>query len=250
LAESRSFRLSRPNSRLAEGRGAVSFANARLFPFSISPEDGVGLFLRGRVRRELSLADSIRDVAGEDRSFKDVLGQVNLYKSLPLPGFGNPVIALRGSGGVAEGPGADAYHFEVGGASGVGGGGILPLGQGLFFPVRGYGTAWRAGRFAWSATAEFRFPLLFLDRGPGLFPLHLDWLSGSVFFDAGNAWGTEVKGDGKENPVRDPLASVGAEVTARIFPLWYQNMEFRVGVGVPLVDGSGARAYLRLGPAF
>lgn len=250
LAESELFDLNRPDSRLAEGRAAVSFGNARLFPFSISPEDGVGLYLRGRFRQELALEESIRDVAGEDRSFQELIGQVTLYKGAPLYGFGNHVLAFRGSGGAAQGPGADAYHFEVGGASGGQGVSVLRLGEGLFFPLRGYATARRYGRFAWSAAAEYRFPLLLVNRGPGLIPLHLDWLSGTVFMDAGNAWGSEFDVMGHDNPRRDALASVGGEITARILPLWYANVEFRLGVALPLVEGEGTRAYLRIGPAF
>jgi len=250
LEESGLFNLNRPDSRLAEGRAAVSFGNARLHPFSISPEDGVGVFLRGRVRRELALDETLRDAPGEDRSFQDLVGQVTAYRAVRLPGFGNHVLAVRGSGGVAQGPGGDAYHFEVGGASGGERASMLRLGEGLLFPVRGYGTAHRFGRYAWSATAEYRFPLLFVNGGPGLIPLHLDWLSGTVFMDGGNAWGSEWDFVGHDNPRRAALASFGGEITARILPLWYSNVEFRFGVAVPLMEGDGARAYIRIGPAF
>jgi Tol biopolymer transport system component len=250
LEESDDFGLNRPDSRLAEGRASLSFGNGRLHPFSISPEDGIGIFIRGRAREELALADSLQNVAGEDRSFQDAIGQFTLYRSLPLPGFSNHVLAVRGSGGVARGPGADEFHFEVGGASGRSGQALLPVGQGLFFPLRGYGTAMRSGSKAWSASAEFRFPLFFLNGGPGLLPIHLDWLSGSLFMDAGNAWGTELDVIGHDNPRQDPLASVGGELTLRLLPLWYQNMDFRLGVALPLTQGDGARVYLRLGPAF
>ena len=83
-----------------------------------------------------------------------------------------------------------------------------------------------------------------------MIPLHLDWLSGTVFMDAGNAWGSEWDFSGHDNPRRDALASVGGEITARILPLWYANIEFRFGVALPLVEGEGARSYLRIGPAF
>jgi outer membrane protein assembly factor BamA len=190
-------------------------------------------------------------VHGEDRSSRDVIGQLTLYEGLRLPGFGNHALALRGSGGVAGGPGADQYHFEVGGASGVGGPlGIVDLGNGLFFPVRGYDTARRYGIYAWSASGEYRFPIRLVNRGAGLLPLHLDWLSGTLFFDAGNAWGPELDLRGYQNPRRDPLASVGGEVTARILPLWYAVLDLRLGLAFPLVEGDGPRAYLRLGSAF
>lgn len=254
LEESERFTVSPTDTRFGEGRLAASFGNARRYPFSISPEDGVGLFVRGRVRRHLALADSLRGVPSDDRSFDDFVGRLTAYRSLGWPGFSNHVVGMRASGGVAGGAGADAYHFEVGGASGVG----VPLqvgtlGESIFFPVRGYETARRFGRYAWSATAEYRFPILMVARGWGLFPLHLDWLTGSLFVDGGNAWGPELVGfeAGRyNNPLRDPLVSVGGEVTARILPFWFAGMDLRLGVGVPLVEGDGARLYLRLGPSF
>jgi hypothetical protein len=251
LKETDRFRLNRPDSRLGEGRVSFSFSNARRYALSISPENGIGLLLRGRLRREISLADSLRDVPLEDRSLRDLIGRLTLYKGFRAGGFGNHVLGLRGSGGVAGGPGADAFHFEVGGASGAGGPlTFVDLAQGLLFPVRGYGTARRFGRYAWSASVEYRFPIRLVNRGLGLFPLHLDWLAGAVFLDGGNAWGPELDLRGYNSPLRDPLASVGGEVIARILPLWYATWDVRLGFAVPLVEGEGGRAYLRLGPSF
>lgn len=251
LKESEDFRLIRPDSRFAQARMALSIGTARRFPFSVSPEDGLNLFLQVRGRRHLALADSLQGLEGEDRSYHDVMGQLSLYKSLPLPGFGRHVLAFRGSGGVAGGPGADPFHYEVGGAAG-GGGPIsrVRLGQALFFPVRGFGTARRWGRYAWSASAEYRFPIWLINGGPGLLPLHLDWLSGSVFLDSGNAWGPELGWEGWENPRRDALISAGAELTLRVMPFWYGNLEVRTGAALPLAGGDGPQFYIRLGPAF
>ena len=251
LTESSRFTFSRPASRLAEGRVSVGFGTARSFPFSISREDGVGLYIRGRVRRELGVSDSIRGVDGADRSFRDVVGRLNLYKGFRGPGFGNHVLGLRAAGGVAGGPGADRYHFEVGGASGS----PLPvqfidIGGGLLFPVRGYVTAERWGRYAWSASAEYRFPIALVDRGWGLLPLHLDWISGALFMDGGNAWGPASDIPARDNPSKDPLWSGGGELMVRVLPLFFQEMDFRLGVAFPLAEGDGTRMYLRLGSSF
>jgi hypothetical protein len=251
LEESERFRLSRPDVRLGELRAALSFGNARRYAFSMSPEDGIGLYVRGRLRRDLTLADSLRDQAGWDRSFTDVMGRFTAYKGLRGPGFGNHVLGFRASAAAAGGPGADAFHFEVGGASG----GSLPmefldLGQGLLFPVRGFSTATRWGRYAWSASLEYRFPLKLVNRGAGLFPLHVDWISGSLFLDGGNAWGPELGIRGFQNPRRDALYSTGAEVLVRTLPLWFTELDFRVGVAFPLVGEEGSRAYVRVGSSF
>lgn len=251
LQESRRFRLGRPGVRLGQVRATLTFGNARVFPFSVSSEDGVGALVRARVRRDLTLADSLRNEAGSDRSFRDIFGNLAAFKGFRGPGFGNHVLGLRVSGGAATGPGADASHFEVGGASGE----TLPvdfldLGQGLLFPVRGYTTASRWGRYAWSGTLEYRFPIMMINRGAGLLPVHLDRISGSLFFDGGNAWGPEFDLVGFDNPRRDVIASTGAEVLVRTLPLWFQNLTLRVGVAFPLVEEEGPRAYLRLGRSF
>jgi len=257
LEESGRFRLGRPEVRLGEARASLTFGNARAFSFSISPEDGIGAFVRARLRRDLTLPDSSRNVTGSDRSFRDLMGHLALYKGFRGPGFGNHVLGVRASGGAAAGPGADAFHFEVGGASGA----PLPiefldLGGGLLFPVRGFPTASRFGRFAWSSTFEYRFPIVLVNRGAGLFPLHLDWISGAVFLDAGNAWGPELEVRGFHSPRMDPLISTGGEVMVRTLPLWFQELDLRFGVAFPLTEldpgaGKGSiRSYLRLGLSF
>jgi hypothetical protein len=251
LSRTTRFRLREPDSRLLEGRASLAFGNARSFPFSIGRENGVTALLTGRLRRELSLADSLRGGEGTDRSYRDLVGQVSAYLGFPGPGFGNHTLAVRGSWGIAAGPGADASHFEVGGSAGQG----LPValgstGQSLLFPVRGFPTAERYGRYGWSATAEYRFPLRMLNRGPGLVPLHFGWLSGSLFLDAGNAWGPATSTVGHPNPARSALLSAGAELTLRVLALWFTDLDLRGGVAFPLGEGEGARAYLRLGPSF
>lgn len=257
LSESNRFRLTRPDIRLAELRTTLTFGNARLFAFSLSPEDGVGAVLRGRVRRDLTVADSARGVLGSDRSYRDIVGRLTAYKGIRGPGFGNHVLGIRVSGGVAGGAGADAFHYEVGGASG-GNAPIdfLDMGQGLLYPVRGYSTASRYGRYAWSGTLEYRFPIVLLNQGAGLLPLHLDWLGGTAFLDGGNAWGPDQGPHGRVNTRRDALYSAGGELIARVLPLWFQNLDLRFGVAVPLVkedpaaEKGGPKGYLRLGISF
>jgi hypothetical protein len=257
LTESTRFRLTRPKASMADGWLSLSASSARSYPFSISPEEGASGLLRGRIRTHLNLADSLAGAEGFDRSFSEVLAQLRLYKGIRGPGFSNHVLAFRASGGLAGGPGADQGHFEVGGASG----GSLPLavgflrGEGRFFPVRGYGTTARFGRYAWTLTAEYRFPLRMINRGSGLFPLHLDWVSGALFLDAGNAWGPDLGLPGYENPRGDALASVGGEVTVRMLPLWFTALDLRFGVALPLVRPypeaeNNPRGYVRIGPAF
>lgn len=247
---------------LGEVSLAGSWTNARIQPFSVSAEDGVSLFARGRRRHDLDVPDDARGTPGNllrgDGSFDEALGRASAFLSFPLAGFADHVMAARVSGGVADGPGADAFHFELGGAAGRRRPAVPGLALGgppLFFPLRGYARAARTGSAIWSASLEYRLPLALVHGGAGLWPLHVDRLSGSVFFDAGDAWGPgdEAAAGSRDGPV---LTSAGAELVARILPLWAGSLDLRVGAALPLrtlpgEDGpGGVRAYVRLGRAF
>jgi Tol biopolymer transport system component len=253
LEPSRRYRLNAPTSRLADVRATLVFSTARSWAFQTGAARGVNALVRGRVRSHLALADSSAGVPGRDRGLDDLLAQVRVFHALGGPGHASHVVALRASAGAARGPGADAGHFEVGGAAGMledVSGLALFGGSSLFFPVRGYAEAERYGRRAWTASLEYRFPLALVNRGLGAWPLHLDRIVGTLFADAGNAWGPELGVQGYQNPRRSALASVGGEVAARTLVLWSAPLLLRAGVGVPLEGGRDPAVYLRLGLSF
>ena len=208
--------------------------------------------MRGRRRWDATVPDSLSGSVN-DRSWVDVTGELRLYKGVNLPGFSNHVLAVRASGGSAWESGAGPGFYSVGGASGqterITGLELLEGNQ-LLFPVRGYDPGVRSGARAWTASAEYRFPLVRINRALGDFPLYFDWMAGSLFFDAGNAWGPSDSALGFENPQGDAVASTGAELLLNGLPFWTTETALRTGVAVPLVDGTGVRVYLRLGVAF
>ena len=252
--ESSAISIFRPRRRLAEAQVRAAFSTARNFPYSTSQEAGVLAAVGARVRRELSLADTLRGSTGFDRSWNEATGVFQAYQSISGPGFSNHVLAARASFGVAGGPGADVFHFSVGGAQGWPErltGAELFGGSRLLFPVRGYFEGRRTGRYAWSASGEYRFPLLNVHRGIGLLPVHMDRVSGAFFFDAGNAWGGAGPVAGSLlNPRLNALASVGAELQTSITVLFSTRMFFRLGAALRLNSGTGSAFYLRLGTAF
>lgn len=242
------LRLRRPESTQTEMGATLSFSNAQQRAFSFSREDGVSFFGLGRWRHDTGLDAAARGVTGEDLGYTEFLGEASAYKAIAGPGFANHVLAARVSAGVAFGPGADRFLFDAGGAEGraeaISGFGLFG-GSSLFFPLRGYPENFRSGRKAWTASAEYRFPLLLADRGLGSLPLFLDRLHGSVFFDAGNAWGPV--GDNPRQPV---LASAGIELSAIVVPFYVGGLTLRGGAGFPMRGPSDPVFYLRAGNAF
>ncbi len=264
LEPSAAFRLARPARRVGEVAATLSFTNARAHAMSMTRADGVSAVVRGRVARVLDLPEELAGDPSADEGFEEGVGRLSLYRALGGAGFARQVLALRVSGGVARGPGADGFHFEVGDAAGarerITGFGLFG-GSPLLFPVRGYSSASRRGRTAWSASVEYRLPLSLVRRGFGAWPLYFDRVGASLFVDAGNAWGPEGEDALLENPKRPAIASFGLEVTVNALPFWTVSTDVRAGVAFPLraedaPPGAaglrlyGGRLHLRLGSAF
>jgi hypothetical protein len=253
LQPSTAYRLTRPERRFGDMRVTLSYSSAHTFGYQVGASAGTNLVVRLRRKSELQLPDSLVGSAGNDGSLDEVIGQLRAFQAIGGPGYASHVLALRASGGAARGPGADAGHFEVGGASGSREdvtGLALFGGKTLLFPVRGYPEVTRSGRFAWSASGEYRFPLAVLNGGLGPWPLNVDRMVGALFFDAGNAWGPELGIHGFQNPRRATLASVGGEVTTGFLAFWAAALDIRVGGAYPLVEGDGPVFYVRLGLPF
>jgi len=239
------YGLTRPTSRLAEIRASLGYSSARTHSFQVGNARGLSAVVAGRRRIHLDLPDADAGVVGIDRSFDEVTGRVRGYVPLWGGGYATHILAVQLAGGAAFGPNAQFGHFGAGGAAGepellsgyeVFGGGYV------FLPVRGYPTSSRAGRFGWSASAEYRFPIALLNWGLGPWPLFFDRILGSVFLDAGNAW--------EPNPRETSLAAVGAELTVPLVGFFRSALELRTGIGIPLVDAAQPQLYVRAGLAF
>ena len=246
------FRLTRPGSLLSEYAVSFSVSSARSHAFQMGNARGAALYLRARTRDDLNVPSGLAGRGAVDLSVDDLIGRVRAYVPLPGPGFAAPVLAVRASGGMARGPGAQTGYFGVGGASGdrvsLPGAPTL-VGGSVFLPVRGYETSTRSGRTAWSATAELRAPIALVNRGRGTLPLHVDRIFGSVFLDGGNAWG-RASSSGGESPRPSALASAGFEVSTDLLALYGVPLRLRAGAAFPLVERDGPRYYVRVGLPF
>ncbi|CAN5368823.1 hypothetical protein BH24GEM3_BH24GEM3_23460 [soil metagenome] len=233
------------------------FSNVRRYGFSISPEDGFLLSFSTEARRYAE------PFPGEDdaRGYTRVLGRGQAYQGFPFWGFARHVLATRVTGGVETGSGSPL--FSVGGISGTAV--PFPLGFGVeatgrTFPIRGYPAGVQRGDRALAATAEYRFPLLLVERGVRTLPVFLDRFWGDLFVDAGTAWCAEATcrqrflSDPSDLESPRPLFSAGAEANVAFTTGFSAPFVLRGGVAMPLTRVDAARArpqlYLTAGYSF
>ena len=172
---------------------SFGWSNIQYPTLAVSPEDGVSLAFTSRFRwrhdRPILPVPTGPDTADRRGDALTLVGSTSFYKSLPLPGFGHHVLALRASGGWTASRAPD--YLEVGGVSG-GTVDLFPgytLGEGRrSFPVRGFPAAAMIGMRAYAISAEYRAPLTLPGRGWGLLPAFLDRSSLTLFSDIGSAW--------------------------------------------------------------
>lgn len=228
----------------------VGFSTMQRPGLSVSVEDGAAAQLLYR-RRFLE---------GRDASAtNEVIADLSLAKSLPLPGFARHVVAVRAARG-STGNNSNSL-FEVGGVSG----GTLPILPGIAlggsrrtFFVRGFVPAAQIGNQAASVHAEYRAPLARVGRGVGLLPANLQKLSLIGFMDAGSAWCAAIVNDsrfcGPSQPARSWLASAGGELIFDAALQYDVLYRIRLGYAAPLRGGTelnrGRSVYLTFGSTF
>ena len=200
--------------------------------------------------------------AGAPGNTFSAVAAASVYKSLDFPGFSHHVLALRGAAGYADDNATN--YIDVGGVSGS----TLTIvpgvqfgGEARNFPVRGFEPGTLVGLRAYSASAEYRVPLTFVDHGWSLLPFFVDRGSLSVFYDLGSAWCPRVLAPGAlctqpQLAERNTIASAGAELnlTAAVLE-WDTPYRFRVGFAVPSLGRSffgpsGVAGYFALGVYF
>ncbi len=205
--------------------GALGSASSRFilrsydeYPLSISPEKGTQSSVRYRRYDEMF---------GSDFTIDEVVGDVNLF--LPMP-FRHHVLFLRGAGGMSDGDTLQQGLFQIGGS-------MINVETNIMyephFSLRGYeSNAFRGDRFM-LATAEYRLPLWYVQRSLFDGQAFLDSLSGSVFFETGDAW----KDDTED---LDLKSSIGGDLAARArFRYGRLGIQGHVGVAHGLDKNDG-----------
>jgi dipeptidyl aminopeptidase/acylaminoacyl peptidase len=189
-------------------RTGWSFNSARLYGYSISPEHGVTASIAGEWSpRAFGSTGNSRAIVADLRGFA------------PLsPRHG--VVALRTAVAASWGDEGAAREFSAGGSGPpVGGSSFDRDGIAL---IRGFDLGDVTGRRALVLNADYRIPLVWVERGIGSWPLFLRSLHGAVFADAGAAWTGRLT-------TRQRRASVGLELSADLL----------LGFAAPLTVASG-----------
>ena len=223
-----------------EDRGAM-------FPDELNKSDRLliedGLFAAVRARYILNYAQSYRrsisaawgghgslsytayDPAfGSDYAIRQTLGQYYHYFGLPF----NHVIALRATGGYAEGERLYLRSFRIGGFA------IDDVVPGISenrIMLRGYNSSAQRGERVAAASMEYRLPLWYIERGLWTWPIFFNDISLSAYGDAGSAWT-----DWYDPETNEILYGAGGELDFRFTIAYYFTVRMGLTVAYGFVD--------------
>lgn len=232
--------LAPPDGLLAALAATLSYTDARRFARGVSAEEGQ------RASVTLRVADP---ALGGRFAFWQLSGAFARYLALPWTWGGRPLhhaLALRLSGGVAQGDLSRRHRFSLGGfdQSDLVQSVLSPATAGLTV-LRGFASDAFAGEAFALGTLEYRLPLVDVETGAWTLPVYLRRLHAAAFADAGDAF-TPGRGD------LALQAGVGAELRAEVVLGWGLPSDLRLGCARGLGDSPWARwdCYLALGGIF
>jgi len=210
-----------------------SWSNVQRFLWSVSNEVGFALFF------------------GLDVARPELGGQYNVYAAnynafgyFPMPWLRHHVLALHANGGVTGGDFGRRGGFALGGFSDT----PLPdaLRNLLIQPgvaLRGYKPGSRFGDAFQLFNAEYRFPLLDVDRGVQTLPLFLNRVYGNVFVDYGDASFDKLD-------LLKMKFGYGAELLIDFVVGYFQGFTLRSGIAKGTSDGGEVQTYFVLSNLF
>lgn len=210
-------------------RAGWSWSNVQRFLWSIGPEKGFSVSTGLDVARP--------ELGGE---YTVVIASYNSVGYFPMPWLQHHILALHAQGGASTGDWGRRGAFVLGGFADI----PLPdaLRSLLFQPgiaLRGY----KPGSFFGDAfhlfNAEYRFPLLNVDRGYHTLPVFLQRFYGNVFADYGHASFEPI------DLARMKLG-LGAEILTDISVGYFQPITLRFGVARGTSEGGTTQTYFVL----
>ena len=218
--------------RLGALRGGVTFDSARMFGYSISPEEGGRL----GVTLESARAGALDGPA----SFSAVADGRYYRRAWPR----HAAIALRAAAAGSWGDEDARRVFSAAGSDAQGGG--FRFGTDAIGLIRGLDADRLFGTRAAVVNLDYRFPIAHVERGLGTAPLLFRAVHGAAFVDAGHAW----SGRFARAHVR---YAAGAELSLDAIIGYFVPLTFTAGAswrGGPEPGDRGLAAFARIGRAF
>jgi WD40 repeat protein/surface antigen Omp85-like protein len=203
-----------------------SYSNAEAYLWSVSPEKGLSL------GAALDLADPAlaSDFSGYSARF-------DAQTYVTMPWWRHHVLALHAAGGASGGNEAGVGAFYVGGFV------DYPvvdtvrnfLIQRGWLVLRGYPVALEVGAYYGLMNAEYRFPIVNIDRGPSTLPFFLQRITGAAFVDYGSAFNTAAGAEFK--------TGIGGELWFDVTLAYILRFTFRAGHAKGLASGGIDKTY-------
>jgi len=223
---------------LALLHAGYSYSNVTRETYSIGSERGFAASLG---------ADFAGDATGSESSLTVMNGRLRGY--LPLPWGRHQVLALALSGGASAGDYARRGLFYTGGFVEVPY--LDALRDGVSagaFVLRGYARSQFVGARFLLANAEYRAPVLYLERGVETLPVFIRSVTAVGFADYGGAF-TALNPD---HPLDDLQLGLGAELWVELTFGYVANANVRVGYarGTDSSAVDGGQRYLVISSAF
>jgi Omp85 superfamily domain/WD40-like Beta Propeller Repeat len=210
-----------------------SYSNAQSYLWSVSPEKGIS------VGATIDIADPAlaSDFSGYSARF-------DFQTYVPMPWLRHHVLALHVGGGSSGGTEAGLGAFYVGGFVDYP---IIDtlrnyLVQRGWLALRGYPVAIEIGTYYALGNAEYRFPIVNIDRGPSTLPFFLHRISGAAFADYGSAFNAPEAAEFK--------TGVGAELWFELSVAYALTFTFRAGYARGLASGGIDKTYFAAVAAF
>jgi hypothetical protein len=229
-------RYTLPNDTVTFSRTASRFglasSTARLYGYSISPEDGYSIGGTAEVaRRGFGSSADETTFTLDGRAY--------------LPGVAaHHIVAIRTAAGTSTGTPGSRRNFLLGGA--LSAGDVLDFGREAISLLRGFPSQSFAGTHVALLNADYRFPIARPQRGKGTWPLFLHTIHAAVFADAGEAWTDRFR----TNSVK---TSAGGELSLNLIAGYSFPFTATIGAawGHDGADRSNrATMYARVGRAF
>ncbi|MDP9151460.1 MAG: hypothetical protein M3O36_16190 [Myxococcota bacterium] len=201
------------------------YSNAEGYLWSVGNESGFTLGV------SLNLADPA--LASD---FSGYSASTSLATYVKMPWWQHHVLGLHGAAGAAGGGRAGSGPFYVGGFVDAP---VVDVVQNTLIQggvvLRGYPTVVEAGNYYALANAEYRFPILNVDRGPSTLPIFLNRVSGAAFVDYGSAFDSAASSHFK--------TGVGGELWFDLTFGYLIGFTFRAGYAKGLASGGLDKPY-------